>query len=86
MRTCVAMALGLTEGALGVRGLKKDEIECQLDCCDVIEARLTEQALIESRHAVHTLRSVQDESGLSRGPGWLWDATVIGFDVLLHAG
>jgi hypothetical protein len=86
MFACGAMPLGLTEGALVVRELKKDEIEYELNWCDVIEARLTEQALIESRHAVHTLRSVQDESGLSRGPGWLWDATVIGFDVLLHAG
>jgi hypothetical protein len=42
MRACVAMALGLTEGALGVRGLKKNEIDRELDCCDVIEARLTE--------------------------------------------
>jgi hypothetical protein len=39
MFACVAMALGLTEG---VRELKKNEIEYQLDCCDVIEARLTE--------------------------------------------
>ena len=42
MRACVAMALGLTEGALGVRGLKKDEIECELHWSDVNEARLTE--------------------------------------------
>jgi hypothetical protein len=35
MRACVAMALGLTEGALGVRELKKDEIEYKLYCCDV---------------------------------------------------
>jgi hypothetical protein len=36
------MALGLTEGALGVCGLKKDEIEYEFDWCDVIEARWTE--------------------------------------------
>jgi hypothetical protein len=42
MRACVAMAMGLTEGALGVRGLKKDEIEYELDWCDVNEARLTD--------------------------------------------
>ncbi len=41
MFACVAMALGLTEGVLGVRGLKKDEIEYELDCSDVIEASLT---------------------------------------------
>ncbi len=41
-RAYVAMALGLTEGTLGVRELKKDEIEFELDCCDVIEAILTE--------------------------------------------
>ena len=49
MHVCVAMALGLTEGALGVRGLKKDGIECVLDCCDVNEARLT-----ESTHSLRT--------------------------------
>ncbi len=38
---CGAMALGLTEGALGVRELKEDEIEFELDCCDVIEASRT---------------------------------------------
>ncbi len=42
MRACVAMALGLTEGALGVRGLKKDEIEFELYWRDVLEARLSE--------------------------------------------
>ncbi len=42
MHVCVAMALGVTEGALGVRELKKGEIEYELDCCDVNEARLTE--------------------------------------------
>ncbi len=36
------MDLGLTEGALGVRELKKDEIEYELDWCDAIEARLAE--------------------------------------------
>ncbi len=36
------MALGLTEGVLEVRELKKDEIEGELHWCDVIEARLTE--------------------------------------------
>ena len=41
-RAYVAMALGLTEGALEVRELKKDEIECELHWCDVNEARLTE--------------------------------------------
>ncbi len=41
-RAYVAMALGLTEGALGVRELKKDEIEYELHWCDVNEARLTE--------------------------------------------
>ena len=35
---------------------------------------------------MHTLRSVQDESRMSRGPGWLWDAIVTRFDALLHAG
>ena len=49
MFACVAMALELTEGALGVRGLKKDEIEYELDWCDVIEARLT-----ESTHSLRT--------------------------------
>ncbi len=82
------MALGLTEGVLGVRGLKKDEIEYELDWRGVIEASWTEskQAFIESRHAVHTLSCVIHESRLPRGPGWPWDATVIGFDALLHAG
>ncbi len=47
MCTCVAMALGLTEGALGVRGLKKDEIEHELDWWDVIQARLN-----ESKHSM----------------------------------
>jgi hypothetical protein len=42
MFACVAMALVLTEGALGVRELKKEEIEYELGWCDVIEARLTE--------------------------------------------
>ncbi len=48
-RVCVAMALGLTEGALGVRELKKDEIEYELDWRDVNEARLT-----ESKHSSRT--------------------------------
>ena len=33
---------GLSEGALGVRELKKDEIEYELDWRDANEARLTE--------------------------------------------
>ncbi len=44
---CVAMALGLTEGALGVRELKKDEIEYELYWRDVNEARLN-----ESKHSM----------------------------------
>ncbi len=39
---CVAMAMGLTEGALGVRELKKDGIEYELYWRDVLEARLTD--------------------------------------------
>ncbi len=31
MRACAVVGLGLTEGALGVRGLKKDLIEYELD-------------------------------------------------------
>ncbi len=42
MFACVAMAMGLAEGALAVRELKKDEIQYELDWCDVNEARLTE--------------------------------------------
>jgi hypothetical protein len=47
MLACVAMSLGVSEGALGVRELKKDEIECELNWCHVIEARLT-----ESKHSM----------------------------------
>ncbi len=49
MFACVAMALGLTEGALGVRVLKKDEMSMSCIGCGVIEARLT-----ESKHSLRT--------------------------------
>ncbi len=42
MHACGVMGLGLSEGVLGVRELKKDEIDCELNWCHVIEARLTE--------------------------------------------
>ncbi len=45
MRACAVMGLGVSEGALGVRELKKNEIEYELDlvhCSGVIEASWTE--------------------------------------------
>ncbi len=58
MRACAVMGLGVSEGVLGVRELKKDEIDRELDlvhCSGVIEASWTEskRLLRASMQCIH---------------------------------